>query len=486
MSTIQLSLRFNTPTMGRSIHKPLLENLLITEIAAEGKAIARYEGMVVFVTQCVPGDVADVQILRKRKRFMEGYPVKFHSYSVNREEPFCSHFGVCGGCKWQHLPYKDQLKFKHQQVIDSLERIGKVEVNAIMPILASENQRYYRNKLEFTFSHSRWLTNAEIQSGETWVERRALGFHIPGKFDKVLDINTCYLQPEPSNQIRNFVRKYALENNLAFFDLIRQEGLLRNLIIRNNQSGEIMVIFSFFKEESEIIEKLLHAVAGQFPQIASLMYVINPKANDTLNDLEIKLFSGQDHLSEKMEDLIFRISPKSFFQTNTEQAYRLYCIVRDFAGLGGTDTVYDLYTGTGTIALFLARSCHKVVGMDYIPEAILDANRNAVNNDIQNAVFLDGDIRELLNDTLMELQGRPDVIITDPPRTGMHADVIPAIIAAGPRKIVYVSCNPATQARDIQLLSSHYRVLKVQPVDMFPHTQHVENVALLEAIPDGL
>jgi 23S rRNA (uracil1939-C5)-methyltransferase len=471
--------------MSRSKHKPLLEKLMISEIAAEGKAIARLEGMVVFVSQCVPGDVVDVQIIRKRKRFMEGYPVKFHSYSPNREEPFCSHFGVCGGCKWQHLPYQDQLKFKQQQVIDSLERIGKVEVNLIMPILASEKQRFYRNKLEFTFSHSRWLTTAEIQSGESHMERRALGFHIPGKFDKVLDIDTCYLQPEPSNQIRNYVRQYALDNNLAFFDLLRQEGLLRNLIIRNNLAGEVMVVFSFYENDSVAIEKLLHAVAGKFPQIASLMYAINSKANDTLNDLEVKLFRGRDHLVEKMEDLEFSISPKSFFQTNTKQAYNLYCTTRDFAGLTGKETVYDLYTGTGTIALFLARNCQKVVGLEHVPEAISDAKRNAELNGISNAVFLSGDIRELLNDQFIEQHGRPGVIITDPPRTGMHADVIQAIIAADPQRIVYVSCNPATQARDIQLLSTRYKVLKTQPVDMFPFTHHVENVALLEALPAG-
>ncbi|MBN1789042.1 MAG: 23S rRNA (uracil(1939)-C(5))-methyltransferase RlmD [Bacteroidales bacterium] len=470
---------------GRSRHKPLLENLLITDIAAEGKAIARHEGMVVFVSQCVPGDVVDVQVIRKRKRFMEGYPVKFHAYSPDREKPFCDHFGVCGGCKWQHLPYREQLRFKQQQVVDALERIGKAEVKLIMPIVASDSQKFYRNKLEYTFSHSRWLTSAEIQSGESMLERRALGFHIPGKFDKVLDIITCYLQPEPSNQIRNFVKQYALENNLEFFDLVQQKGFLRTLLIRNNAAGEVMVVFSFFKRDHELMENLLNAVSNNFPQIASLMYVINPKANDTLNDLNVELFRGQDHLVEKMEDLEFRISPKSFFQTNTRQAYRLYCIAREFAGLTGKEIVYDLYTGTGTIALFLARSCRKVVGLEFVSEAVEDAKANAQLNGISNSQFLAGDIRELLTSELMDQHGHPDVIITDPPRTGMHADVIQAIIETRPDRIVYVSCNPATQARDIQLLSEHYKLAKSQPVDMFPYTHHVENVALLEALPWG-
>jgi 23S rRNA (uracil1939-C5)-methyltransferase len=469
--------------MGRSGHKPLLEKLVITDIAAEGKALAHLQGMVVFVSHCVPGDVVDVQITRKRKRFMEGYPVRFHSYSPDREEPFCEHFGLCGGCKWQHLPYKHQIRFKQQQVIDALERIGKVEVNLIMPILASEKQKFYRNKLEFTFSNNRWLTTPEIQSTESLYERRALGFHIPGKFDKVLDINKCFLQPEPSNLIRNFVRQYALNNGLEFFDLVHREGFLRTLMIRNNLAGEVMVVFSFFFRDDEAIEKILGAVSRQFPQITSLQYVINPKANDTLNDLEVNLFSGQDYLSEKMEDLEFRISPKSFFQTNTDQAYRLYNITREFAGLTGKETVFDLYTGTGTIALFLARNCHKAVGLEYVPEAIEDAKANAALNGISNTIFLAGDIRELLNGKLLEEQGHPHVIITDPPRTGMHADVIKAIIEARPERIVYVSCNPATQARDIQLLSTHYRAVKTQPVDMFPFTHHVENVALLETLP---
>jgi len=466
--------------MRSSKPKPLLEKLLIADIGAEGKAIARYDGMIIFVSQCVPGDIVDVQIIRKRKRFMEGYPVHFHTYSDNRSKPFCQHFGTCGGCKWQHLPYAEQLHFKEKQVADMLERIGKVPAGVVLTILGAENQLEYRNKLEFTFSGNRWLTNAEIQSGITDIERRALGFHIPGRFDKVLDVETCYLQPEPSNQIREFVKNYARTNHLEFFNLLKQEGLLRNLIIRNNLKGEFMVIFSFFREDREITERLMNEVAGHFPQITSLMYVINPKANDTLNDLKIALFKGKDHLIETMEDLRFKISPKSFFQTNTRQALKLYSIARDFAGLTGNETVYDLYTGTGTIALFLARNCKKVIGMENIQEAIDDARANAELNDISNASFHAGDIRELLQESFIENNGRPDVIITDPPRNGMHPDVVKAMISAYPERIVYVSCNPATQARDIELLSSAYRVVHSRPVDMFPYTHHVENVALLE------
>jgi len=465
--------------MGRSRQKPLLENVVISDIAAEGKAIARLGGMVVFVSDCVPGDIVDVQIIRKRKRFMEGFPVRYHSYSLNRAVPFCSHFGLCGGCKWQHLPYADQLISKQKWVADSMERIGKVEVGLINPIIGSEKLTGYRNKLEFTFSNNRWLTNAEIESGNSLPERRALGFHIPGKFDKVLDIDHCYLQPEPSNRIRNFVRKYAIDHNLDFFDIVRKDGFLRNLIIRNTLSGDVMVIVSFYRDDRNEINKLLQAVILEFPVITSLGYVINPKANDTLNDLEIVNFSGHDHLLEFMENLKFRISPKSFFQTNTEQAYRLYSITREFAALTGGETVYDLYTGTGTIALFLAAGCKKIIGIESAPEAIDDANRNADLNGIDNASFFVGDMRETLNESFFQRYGYPDVLVTDPPRTGMHEDVIKAILAAGPRRIVYVSCNPATQARDIQLLSVRYRVLRCQPVDMFPYTHHVENVALL-------
>ena len=470
--------------MGRSKQKGLLENLLITDIAAEGKAIARLEGMVVFVSDCVPGDVVDVQVVRKRKRFMEGFPVKYHVYSDNRTVPFCSHFGLCGGCKWQQLPYPDQLKSKQKWVSDSLERISRVEGSVISQIIGSEKLTGYRNKLEFTFSCNRWLTAEEIQSGDSIPEKRALGFHISGKFDKVLDIGHCYLQPEPSNQIRNFIREYAVKHNLEFFDIVRKEGFLRNLIIRNTLSGDMMVIVSFFRDDPDAIDRLLSATAGEFPQITSLMYVINPKANDTLNDLDVILFKGSDHLIESMENLHFMISPRSFFQTNTTQACRLYSVAREFAGLTGGETVYDLYTGTGTIALFLAARCKKVIGIESVSEAIEDARKNAGLNGIANAFFFAGDIRELLTESFFLRHGYPDVLITDPPRTGMHEDVVKAILEAAPGRIVYVSCNPATQARDIQLLSGRYRVERCQPVDMFPYTHHVENVALLRLIQE--
>jgi 23S rRNA (uracil1939-C5)-methyltransferase len=466
--------------MGRSGQKPLIENLQISDLAAEGKALAHHNGMVVFVTHCVPGDVVDVQVIRKRKRFMEGYPVKFHSYSSNRSVPFCKHFGVCGGCKWQHLPYSEQVKFKERQVYDALTRIGKVDVGERLPILASAMQTAYRNKLEYTFSGSRWLTTDEINSDDQQIERRGLGFHIPGKFDKVLNIEECYLQPEPSNSIREFVRNYAIAHDLEFFNLNAQSGFLRNLIIRNNLEGKVMVILSCYSYLPEQLFPLLDALSARFPEIVSLMYVINSKANDTLNDLDVQLYKGKDHLVEKMEGLEFRISPKSFFQTNSTQAYRLYSIVRDFAQLSGNEIVYDLYTGTGTIALFVAGRSGRVVGLEYVKEAVDDAILNAELNRITNAAFYAGDIRQLLTESFMNEQGYPDVIITDPPRTGMHADVVEAILKAAPQRIVYVSCNPATQARDIELLSPAYAVLKSQPVDMFPFTHHVENVVLLE------
>ncbi len=468
--------------MGRSGTKPLIENLLITDLAAEGKAIAHYNGIVVFVTNCVPGDLVDVQVIRKRKRFMEGFPVRFHSYSENRTKPFCRHFGECGGCKWQHLPYEEQIKFKERQVNDALIRIGKTVPGDVLPILASENQTRYRNKLEFTFTESRWLTREEIDSDDQSLERRGLGFHIPGKFDKVLNIEECYLQPDPSNQIRDFVRDYAIRNNLEFFNLITHSGFLRNLIIRNNLEGEFMVILSFYQNIPDKIFPLLDALSDRFPEIVSMMYVINPKANDTLNDLTVKLYKGSDHLVEKMEDLRFRISPKSFFQTNSTQAYRLYSIVRDFAGLAGTETVYDLYTGTGTIALFLSRNANKVIGLEYVGEAVDDAIANAALNNIHNTRFFSGDIKDLLNDEFYAMHGHPEVIITDPPRTGMHPDVIASIVKTASQRIVYVSCNPATQARDVELLSVGYKLTRSQPVDMFPFTHHVENVALLERI----
>jgi len=451
-------------------------------VAAEGKSLARVDNMVLFVPHTVPGDIVDVQVVRKRKRYMEGFPLRFIQYSPLRIDPFCAHFGECGGCRWQNLPYEEQLKYKQKQVADQFERIGKISTGEVRPIVPSENQIYYRNKLEYTFSDSRWLTREEMQSGRTFEDRKALGFHIPGRFDKVLDIRECHLQPDPSNTIRNFIREYALLHGLDFFNLVNQQGFLRTLMIRNSLQGAFMVVVSFFRDDREAIVQLLEALRMAFPQIASLFYVINPKANDTLTDLEPVLFFGKDHLIEEMEGLKFRIGPKSFYQTNPRQAHNLYTITRDFAGLRGSEVVYDVYTGTGTIALFVARHCARVIGIESVTEAIEDARQNAALNAIGNAFFHAGDCKDILNPLFFAENGSPDVIIVDPPRSGMHADVVTAITESRPQKIVYVSCNPATQARDIQLMSGTFHITKMQPVDMFPHTFHVENVALLERI----
>ena len=460
----------------------LLEHVEITDVAAEGKSMARIDNMVLFVPYTVPGDIVDVQVVRIRKRWMEGFPVRYVRYSSRRIEPFCQHFGECGGCRWQNLPYEDQLKYKQKQVLDQFERIGKINVPEINTIIPSEHTREYRNKLEFTFSNKRWLTRDEMQKNEEITQRKAVGFHIPGRFDKVLDIRQCYLQPEPSNAIRNYIRDYAFRHNLDFFDLISQQGFLRTLIIRNSQKGEFMVVLSFFREDEALILPMLDELVHEFPAITSLFYVVNPKANDTLNGLELVLHHGNNHLYEQMGNLKFRIGPKSFYQTNAVQAHKLYAIVRDFANLKGNETVYDLYTGTGTIALFLAGQCTRVIGIEYVEEAIADARQNAELNSIRNVEFYTGDSKDILTPSFIEIHGKPDVVITDPPRSGMHADVVNSILHCNPDKIVYVSCNPATQARDIQLMSAHYRVSKLQPVDMFPHTCHVENVALLEKI----
>jgi 23S rRNA (uracil1939-C5)-methyltransferase len=460
--------------------KPLLEKLVITDVAAEGKSLGKINDQVVFVTQTVPGDIVDVQVTKKRNKYYEGFPVRFHYYSDMRTEPFCEHFGVCGGCKWQSLPYNEQLFYKQREVYNNLKRIGKIELPDIMPIMGSPAERFYRNKLEFTFSNKRWLTKEEVESGEIDLHPNGLGFHVPGMFDKVVDVKKCHLQDEPSNSIRDEVRKYALSNNLAFFDLRAQAGFLRTLIIRTSSTGETMVIVVFFHEDAEARVALLNHLCICFPQVTSWMYVINNKANDTITDQEIKLFAGRDHIFEKMEDLQFKIGPKSFFQTNSLQAVNLYRVARDFAGLTGNETVYDLYTGTGTIANFVARQAKKVVGIEYVPEAIEDAKVNSQLNGIDNTVFMAGDMKDLLTHDLFQEHGHPDVIITDPPRAGMHTDVVETILNAAPEKIVYVSCNSATQARDLSLLDIRYRVTRVQPVDMFPHTHHVENVVLLE------
>lgn len=459
---------------------PLLEQVEITGVAAEGKALARVDDMVVFVPFVAPGDVVDLQLYRKKHKYAEGRVVKVHSYSPLRVEPFCQHFGVCGGCKWQHLPYEYQSQFKQQQVVDNLTRIGKVELPEISPIKGSAKQRFYRNKLEFTFSNKSWLTFEELQSEQEFDCRNALGFHIPNMFDKVLDIKKCWLQDDISNRIRLSIRAFALEHGYEFFDLREQRGLLRNMIVRTASTGEIMLIVVFYEPDHEKIKALMQHVADCFPEITSLLYIVNQKANDTITDQEVHLFRGRDYILETMEGLQFKVGPKSFYQTNSEQAYELYKVARDFASLTGEELVYDLYTGTGTIANFVSRQARKVIGIEYVPEAIEDAKVNAELNGLGNTLFFAGDMKDILTTGFIEQYGRPDVIITDPPRAGMHDDVIKTILFAAPKRIVYVSCNPATQARDLSLLDAHYKVTKVQPVDMFPHTQHVENVVLLE------
>ena len=458
---------------------PLIENVEIVDIAAEGKAIAKIEDMVVFIPYVVPGDIIDLQITRKKNKYAEGKPVRFVSYSPDRTEAFCEHFGICGGCKWQILPYTEQLKYKQKQVTDNLVRIGKIELPEIQPILGSAKTEFYRNKLEFTFSNKKWLTLEQINSGESFDNMNALGFHIPGMFDKVLDINKCWLQDDISNQIRNFVREYCTDKDYTFFDLRNKGGLMRNIIVRTSTTGELMLIVVFYEASRTRREDLLNAIADRFPEITSLLYIVNEKANDTITDQIVLRWKGNDFIYEEMEGLKFKIGPKSFYQTNSEQAYELYKITRDFAGLTGNELVYDLYTGTGTIANFVARQAKKVIGIEYVEDAIEDAVYNSKNNKIKNTLFFAGDMKDILTQDFIDKYGRPDVIITDPPRAGMHEDVVNTILFAEPGKIVYVSCNPATQARDLALLDAKYKVTKVQPVDMFPHTHHVENVVLL-------
>ena len=461
---------------------PLIENVQIVDIAAEGKAIAKVDDMVVFIPYVVPGDVIDLQITRKKNKYAEGKPVRFVAYSPDRAEAFCEHFGICGGCKWQILPYMEQLKFKQKQVTDNLTRIGKLDLPEIQPILGSQKTEFYRNKLEYTFSNKKWLTLEQLRSGENFADMNmdGLGFHIPGMFDKVLDINKCWLQDDVSNQIRNFIRQYCHEKGYTFFDLRNRGGLMRNLIIRTSTTVELMVIVVFYDDEKQQQEDLLKAIADKFPQITALLYIVNQKANDTITDQEVLTWKGNDFIYEEMEGLKFKIGPKSFYQTNSEQAYNLYKVARDFARLNGDELVYDLYTGTGTIANFVARQSKKVVGIEYVEDAIEDAQFNSMNNKIDNTLFYAGDMKDILTQDFINEHGRPDVIITDPPRAGMHDDVIKSILFAEPQRIVYVSCNPATQARDLSLLDEKYKVTKVQPVDMFPHTHHVENVVLLE------
>jgi 23S rRNA (uracil1939-C5)-methyltransferase len=475
-------LKFNSlkvNKVGRRKEMPLLERVKITDIGAEGNALARVDNLVVFVPMAIPGDIVDLRVIRKRKKYLEGKIVKYHEYSADRITPRCPHFGICGGCKWQHLPYSMQTHFKEKQVVDTLSRIGKVDLPVIDPILGSSEEYLYRNKLEYTFSDRRWLTAEEIRSDNDFEKEDALGFHIPGLFDKVLDIKECHLQPEPSNLIRNSVKRYAHKKGLKFFNLREQTGFLRNLIIRNSLDGKVMVIVVFFHDEEERRNGLLDHLAAEFPQITSLFYVINSKKNDSLTDQHPLLYMGEDHLVEEMDGLKFRISPKSFSQTNTRQAILLYRIVKKFAGLKGDEIVYDLYSGTGTIANYIAGSVRKVIGIEYVEEAMKDAEVNSGLNGISNTTFIAGDIKDLLTEQFFTENGYPEVIITDPPRAGMHEDVVKSIINASPGRIVYVSCNPATQARDLQILSEKYKVTAVQPVDMFPQTHHVENIVLL-------
>lgn len=462
---------------------PLLEKVTITDVAAEGKALARVDDMVVFVSYVVPGDVVDLQVKRKKNSYAEAVAVKFHELSPMRVEPFCQHFGVCGGCKWQCLAYRDQLRYKQKQVFDNLTRIGKVELPDFRPILGSESTRFYRNKLEFTFSNKRWLTEDEVRQDVKYEQMNAVGFHIPGAFDKVLAIEKCWLQDDISNRVRNAIRDYAYAHGYSFFNLRTQEGLLRNMMVRTSSTGEVMVLLQckiVAESELEQMKELLQYVADTFPEITSLLYVVNNKCNDTFGDLDVEIFKGVGYIYEEMEGLRFKIGPKSFYQTNSGQAYNLYKVARDFARLTGNEMVYDLYTGTGTIANFVSRQARQVIGIEYVPEAIEDAKVNSSINGITNTLFYAGDMKDILTADFIVGHGHPDVIITDPPRAGMHGDVIDMILFAGAERIVYVSCNPATQARDLHLLDGKYRVAAVQPVDMFPHTHHVENVVLLE------
>ena len=466
--------------MGRRKNLPLLKEITIENIGAEGKSIARVDNIVVFVKDAVPGDVVDLQVSRKKGRYMEARVVRYHRYSDQRTDPFCKHFGVCGGCKWQHLPYDRQLHYKSQQVVDAFRHIAGVGVPEALPILASDPIVRYRNKMEYTFSNHRWLLDYEAQSGKPLLHTNAAGLHVPGRFDKVIDLETCHHQVEPSNEIRNMLRDLAIEKGLSFYDHRTNEGFMRNLIIRTSTLGEIMVVLSVQYDQPELYE-LLDTVKERFPELTSLMYVINPKKNETLYDQDILTWSGRDHIFEQLEDLRFKIGPKSFFQTNSLQALRLYQVAREFAALNGDEVLYDLYTGTGTIANFMAHHAKLVLGIESVPEAIEDAKVNSEINGINNTRFFTGDMKEIFSDNFIKENGRPDVIITDPPRAGMHARVVEQILKIAPEKIVYVSCNPATQARDVELLSRSYDVKKIQPVDMFPHTHHVENVALLEA-----
>ena len=462
---------------------PILTDILITDVAAEGKAIAKVDNLVIFVPYVVPGDVVDLQIKRKKHSYAEAEAIALKKPSELRAKPFCKHFGVCGGCKWQCLPFEEQLRFKQKQVADNLTRIGKIELPEMLPILGSKHVARYRNKLEFGFSNKKWLTSEQVASGVQFDCMDAVGFHIPGAFDKILDIEECHLMDDINNRLRNGIRAYALAHGLTFFDLRQQTGLLRNMMLRTSATGEIMLLMQFCMrgaDDEAQAKALLEHLHATFPEVTSLLYVNNTKCNDTIGDLDVITFAGTPFIYETMEGLRFKVGPKSFYQTNTEQAYELYKVARNFAALTGDELVYDLYTGTGTIANFVARQARQVVGIEYVPEAIEDAKVNAALNGLDNTLFYAGDMKDILTTGFIERHGKPDVIITDPPRAGMHADVVNAILFAAPRRIVYVSCNPATQARDLALFDTDYRVTKVQPVDMFPQTHHVENVVCLE------
>lgn len=461
---------------------PVLENITITDYAAEGKALARVNELVVFVPFAVPGDVVDLQVRRKKHSYCEAEIIRFIRYSERRVKPFCQHFGICGGCKWQNIPYDEQLRMKQKQVYDQLTRIGKVNLPEFNQILGSVKTQGYRNKLEFGCSNRRWLTQDEIASGSDFTQMNAVGFHITGAFDKILPIEKCWLMDDLQNKIRNAIRDYAYEHDIVFYDIRKQCGLLRDIMVRNSDTGEWMVLIQFHYEKDEdevIVKNLLQHIADGFPEITSLLYVNNQKGNDTFNDLNIEVFKGNDYIYETMDGLTFKVGAKSFYQTNTKQAYHLYSVVRDFANLTGNELVYDLYTGTGTIANFVSRYAKRVIGIEYVPEAIEDAKINSEINNISNTLFFAGDMKDILTESFISENGTPDIIITDPPRAGMHPDVVQTIIKTAPKRIVYVSCNPATQARDLSLLDDLYEVVAVQPVDMFPHTPHVENVVLL-------
>lgn len=462
-------------------NKIIFENIEVLDAGAKGVSVAKApEGQVIFIPNVVPGDVVDVQTLKKRKAYFEGKAIKFHKLSPHRTQPVCEHFGVCGGCKWQNMQYNQQLFYKNNEVYNHLKRIGKIELPEFEPILGSEKQFFYRNKMEFGFSSSRWLTPEEVQSDQELNNKNAVGFHIPRMWDKILDITKCHLQEDPSNEIRNKIREFANQNNISFFNPRTTKGLLRTLMIRTASTGELMILIQFFEKNMTEIEKVMQFLKEQFPQVTSLQYVINQKLNDTIYDQEIITFSGRNFILEEMEGLQFSINAKSFYQTNSDQAFELYKITREFAGLTGNEIVYDLYTGTGTIAQFVAKQAKKVIGVEAVPEAIIDAKENAKRNNITNCEFYVGDMKNVFNDEFINQHGKPDVVITDPPRDGMHKDVVEQLLKIEAQKIVYVSCNSATQARDLALLDSMYKVTRVRPVDMFPQTHHVENVVLLE------